>query len=282
LLAAELDPLRASTYGVGQLILAAFDRGCRRIVVGVGGSATVDAGAGALQALGARLLDADGRELMGGGAALANLARIDLTGVDARLRGAEIVVASDVTNVLCGERGAARVFGPQKGASATDVELLDAALARFADVAERDLGIDVRSVPGGGAAGGLGAGLMAGAGARIEPGFAIVADAAGLGRRIAAADAVITGEGRLDEQTAFGKTAAGVARMARARRKPVGVIAGTVGRDFDPSDGLFDAVIESSQGMPLETAMRIAPQLLRQAGAQIASELAGLAQSERR
>jgi glycerate kinase len=283
LAADELDPLRASTYGTGQLILAALDRGCERIIVGVGGSATVDAGAGAMQALGARLLDAHGVELPPGGGALADLARIDLTGVDARLRNASIVVASDVTNTLCGEQGAARVFGPQKGASPADVGVLDAALARFAEVASRDHGVDLLTVPGSGAAGGLGAGLMLAAGARLEPGFAIVAEATGLDRRIAATDVVITGEGRLDAQTPFGKTAAGVARIARAHGKRVGVIAGTIREDFDRADGLFDAVLAvAPQGMSVEEAMRRAGELLRLASAQMARELAGLVQSDRR
>jgi glycerate kinase len=283
LAADELDPLRASTYGTGQLILAALDRGCERIIVGVGGSATVDAGAGAMQALGARLLDAHGVELPRGGGALADLARIDLTGVDARLRNASIVVASDVTNTLCGEQGAARVFGPQKGASPADVGVLDAALARFAEVASRDHGVDLLTVPGSGAAGGLGAGLMLAAGARLEPGFAIVAEATGLDRRIAATDVVITGEGRLDAQTPFGKTAAGVARIARAHGKRVGVIAGTIREDFDRADGLFDAVLAvAPQGMSVEEAMRRAGELLRLASAQMARELAGLVQSDRR
>lgn len=279
----ERDPLIATTYGTGELIRAALDRGCRRIIVGVGGSATVDAGAGAMQALGARLLDATGADLPSGGAALARLVRMDRTGVDARLAHTGIRVASDVTNTLCGPQGAALIFGPQKGASEQDARALDAALACFAGVVLRDTGIDLLTMPGGGAAGGLGAGLAAVAGATIEPGFAIVAEAVGLGQRIAAADFVITGEGRLDAQTAFGKTAAGVARMARAHGKRVGVIAGSVRADFDPAGGLFDAIVSAApDGVPVEEAMRGAGSFVRQAAVRIIGELGAKDQSDRR
>jgi len=283
LAADERDPLIATTYGTGELIRAALDRGCRRIIVGVGGSATVDAGAGAMQALGARLLDASGADLPSGGAALARLARIDLAGVDARLAGAEIRVASDVTNTLCGPQGAAMIFGPQKGASEQDVRALDAALARFAEIARRDTGIDLLVMPGSGAAGGLGAGLAVVAGATIEPGFAIVAEAVGLEGRIAAADFVITGEGRLDAQTAFGKTVAGVARMARAHGRRIGVIAGSVRADFDRAGSPFDAIVSAApNGVPVEEAMRDAGSLVREAAVRIIGELGAGNQPDRR
>lgn len=278
----DRDPLIATTYGTGELIRAALNRGCRRIIVGVGGSATVDAGAGAMQALGARLLDVAGADLPSGGAALARLARMDLTGVDARLAHTGIRVASDVTNTLCGPQGAALIFGPQKGASEQEALALDAALARFAEVVLRDAGIDLLTMPGGGAAGGLGAGLATVAGATIEPGFAIVAEAVGLDQRIAAADFVITGEGRLDAQTAFGKTAAGVAQMARAHGKRVGVIAGSVRADFDPAGALFDAIVSATPpGVAVEEAMRDARSLVREAAVRIIEEF-GAAQSDRR
>jgi glycerate kinase len=271
---AELDPLRATTYGTGELIAAALGRKCSRIVVGVGGSATVDAGAGAMQALGARLLDAEDNELERGGAALARLKRIDLSSRDPALAAAEVTVASDVTNTLCGPGGAATVFGPQKGASPDDARVLDAALSHFADVALRDHGIDLRAMPGSGAAGGLGAGLVLVAGATIKPGFDIVAQAVGLADRIAAADVVITGEGRLDSQTAFGKTAAGVSRIARQLGTPVGVVAGTVKADFDPGAGLFDAVVAASpEGMPEDEAIARAPELVAAAASRIMSDL---------
>jgi glycerate kinase len=278
---AELDPLRATTHGTGELIAAALDRGCARIIVGVGGSATVDAGAGAMQALGARLLDAAERELEHGGAALAGLDRIDLTPRNPALAGATIIVASDVTNTLCGAEGAAAVFGPQKGASPDDVRALDAALARFADVALRDSGVDLRAMPGSGAAGGLGAGLVLVARATIEPGFDIVADAVRLADRIAVADVVITGEGRLDNQTAFGKTASGVARVARRHGKPIGVVAGTIREDFD-AGALFDAVVAASpEGMAEDEAIARAPELVAAAASRLWSDLE-TGQSDRR
>jgi glycerate kinase len=271
---AERNPLVATTFGTGELIRAALDRGCRRMIVGVGGSATVDGGGGAMQALGVRLLDGEGRELPPGGGALARLARIDASRRDPRLAQVEIVVASDVRNALCGPTGAAAVFGPQKGASDADVDLLDNALRRFAGVVRRDLGIDILDAAGGGAAGGLAAGLMAIAGATIRPGFDVVADAIDLETKIAAADIVLTGEGRLDAQTAYGKTAAGVARLARARGKPVGCVAGSV--DAAAAAGIFDAFEACTPaGMPLEQAMRDAALLARSAAGRAVRKLLG-------
>ena len=273
--AAERDPLVATTFGTGEIILAALDRGCRRIIVGVGGSATVDGGAGAMQALGARLLDVAGQELPPGGGPLSRLDRIDVTKRDPRLAAVEIDVACDVTNTLCGPRGAAAVFGPQKGASPATVDALDAALRHFAEVVRRDLGVDVLKLTGGGAAGGLAAGLMAFARARIAAGFDVVATTVGLERKIAAADMVVTGEGRLDAQTAFGKTAAGVARMARAHGKPVAIVAGTIETGSAAADA-FDAVESAaSPGMPLATAMRDAASLARASAARAVRTLAG-------
>ena len=279
----EHDPLIATTYGTGELVRAALDRGCPRIIVGVGGSATVDAGAGAVQALGARLLDAFGSDLPYGGAALARLARIDLNGVDARLADAEIRVASDVVNTLCGPQGAAMIFGPQKGASEQGARALDEALARFAEIVRRDTGFDLLTMPGSGAAGGLSAGLVVVAGATIEPGFTIVAEAVGLEARIAEADLVITGEGRLDEQTAFGKTVAGVAKMARAQSKRVGVIAGSVSADFALADSLFDAIVSASpDGVAVEEAMSSAGALVPDAAVRIIAGLGPWNQLDRR
>jgi glycerate kinase len=265
--AAERDPLAATTFGTGELIRAALERGCPQIIVGVGGSATVDGGAGAMQALGARLLDAHGRELPPGGGPLERLDRIDASTRAPRLAATEMLVACDVTNQLCGPRGAAAIFGPQKGASPAAVATLDAALRHLAAVVERDLGVDVVETAGGGAAGGLAAGLMAFAGATIAPGFDLVASAVGLEAKIVGADIVLTGEGRLDAQTAFGKTAAGVARMARVRGKPVAVVAGTIEAGYEAPD-LFD-VMESaaSTGVPLDAAMRDAALLARAAAA---------------
>lgn len=270
---AERNPLVATTYGTGELVRAALDRGCRRMTVGVGGSATVDGGAGAMQALGARLTDAVGQDLPAGGGPLANLARIDISGGDRRLAAVEIVVASDVTNTLCGPAGAAAIFGPQKGASLDEVAVLDDALQHFAVIVRRDLGIDVLDVPGGGAAGGLAAGLMAFAGASIRPGFDVVAEAVRLEAKIAAADIVITGEGHLDAQTAFGKTAACVAGLARAHGKRIAAVAGGVDPEVAAS-GTFDAAEASAPaGMPAEAAMRDAAALVRAAAARVVRAL---------
>jgi glycerate kinase len=268
----ERNPLLATTFGTGELIGAALERGARTIIAGLGGSGTVDAGAGAMQALGARLLDAAGLDLPRGGGALARLDRIDLGPRDRRLDAVSIRVATDVRNTLCGEHGAAAVFGPQKGASPDDVRVLDAALRRFAEIVRRDCGVDVASVPGSGAAGGLGAGLMAVAGATIEPGFDLVADVTGLDELVATCDAVITGEGRLDAQTPYGKTVAGVAGMAAAHGRPVGVLAGSVDPAFEVSR--FAAVEAlSSPGLSFDETMRLAAPLLRAAAGRLAQRL---------
>jgi glycerate kinase len=237
------DPRIASTYGTGQLIAAAVAMGCRRIIVGMGGSATNDGGAGVAQALGARLLDDDGQDLPPGGAALARLARIDVSGLRPRLGEAQILAATDVFNPLCGPQGASAVYGPQKGATPEMVHELDAALARYAAVIERDLGVRVLDVAGAGAAGGLGAGLVAFLGAEIVPGAKLVADAVGLEQRMAGADLVIAGEGRLDAQTGFGKAPHEVARLARQAGVPVVAIAGALREDCGPELlDAFDAV----------------------------------------
>ena len=196
--ASRRDPRVTTTRGTGELIAAALDREPVRLIVGLGGSATNDAGAGMAQALGVRLLDVQGREVAAGGLALAGLARIDATGIDRRLRGLTCVAATDVDNPLTGPAGASAVYGPQKGASADDVVVLDRALAHLAAVVARDIGVDLRDEPGAGAAGGLGFGLMAFLGAHVRPGVDVVADALGLHARMAAADLAITGEGRLD------------------------------------------------------------------------------------
>lgn len=260
----ERDPLTTTTYGVGELVRAALDAGHRRFIVGIGGSATNDGGAGMMQALGARLLDAEGDDLPPGGAALARLERIDRTGMDPRLEGADIDVACDVNNPLCGPDGASAVFGPQKGATPQMVEQLDAALARYADVIERDLGADIRDRPGAGAAGGLGAGLMAFLGAKLMAGVDIVLDAVGLDDRLEGADLVITGEGQIDHSTAFNKAPVGVARLARGRSIPVIVIAGGLGEGYRETHELgIDAAFPLVSGpMSLEQAMADAESLL--------------------
>ncbi|MFD7460371.1 MULTISPECIES: glycerate kinase [unclassified Streptomyces] len=225
------DPGATTTYGVGELIRAALGTGVRRILVGCGDSGTSDGGAGALQALGARLLDADGFELPPGGAELIRLHRVDPTGLDPRLRDTELLVACNPYNVLCGERGVARVFGPQKGATPAQVEHLSAGLENWAYVLTRDLrvtGTDLRLGPGTGASGGLGAGLAA-LGARLLPRFDVLLGHLDLDARLARADLVVTAEGALDHQTPHGKVPAEVARRAKRYGRPVLALAGTLG-----------------------------------------------------
>jgi glycerate kinase len=219
----------ASSLGTGELIRAALDAGCRQIILGVGGSANTDGGAGVLQGLGARLLDADGRELPLGGAALARLAWIDFSGFDARLDGARFVLASDVDNPLLGPLGAAHIFGPQKGATPADVQLLDAALAHFVQVLAAEIGpraLRAAESPGAGAAGGVGYAAIAALAAGRRPGIDVVLELTGLEDRLAGADLVITGEGSLDEQTLLGKTPVGVARAARRAGVPAVAVCG--------------------------------------------------------
>lgn len=225
------NPLKTTTCGTGELIAAALDEGRRKLIVGIGGSATTDAGAGMAQALGVRLLDENGEQIGYGGEELARLATIEMSEADPRLQDAEIRVACDVDNPLYGERGAAHVYGPQKGASPEDVEVLDENLRHFADIVQRDLGLDVRDIPGAGAAGGLGAGLVAFCGATLEPGIEIVIDAVDLPSAMRGADLCITGEGAVDASTAYGKTPAGVASVAMKQDVPVIAIAGGVAFD---------------------------------------------------
>ncbi|MFC8195975.1 glycerate kinase [Streptomyces sp. NPDC057298] len=224
------DPGATTTYGVGELIRAALDTGVQRVLVGCGDSGTSDGGAGALQALGARLLDADGFELPHGGAELVRLQRIDPTGLDPRLADVELLVACNPYNVLCGELGVARVFGPQKGATPAQVEQLAAGLENWARVLTRDLPVtgDLYGGPGTGASGGLGAGLAA-LGARLLPRFEVLLDHLDLDARLARADLVLTAEGALDHQTPRGKVPAEVARRAKLHGRPVLALAGTLG-----------------------------------------------------
>ncbi|MEO6349383.1 MAG: glycerate kinase [Candidatus Limnocylindrales bacterium] len=220
--AGELDPLRASTFGAGQVLAAAIGLGVRDVVLGLGGSATSDGGAGLLRALGARFLDERGLELADGGGALAQLARVDFVELAPILGEVRLTVASDVTNPLLGERGAAATYGPQKGADAAAVAALDAALTRYADVLEAASGRSIRDVPGAGAAGGTTAGLLAiadrFASFEVRPGVEVLMDLTDFDEALSTSDIVLTGEGRVDEQTAYGKTAMGVARRAHEAR----------------------------------------------------------------
>ena len=231
--AKERNPLIASSYGTGELMLAAVRSGAKRIIVGLGGSATNDAGAGLLQALGVRLLDKNGNDLAHGGAGLANLTTIDISTMDPALKNVAITAACDVTNPLTGPTGASAVFGPQKGASKDDVATLDAALAHFAQVIDSQLGVAVNDVPGAGAAGGIGAALKGFLNAEFRPGIAIVIEQSGLDAAAQWADVVFTGEGSIDFQTKFGKTPAGVAETAKRHGKPVIAVAGHIGTGID-------------------------------------------------
>ncbi len=251
------DPRIATTRGTGELLRAALDAGVQRLIVGLGGSATNDGGAGMLRALGARLLDAGGRELPDGGAALAHLERIDLGDLDARLAQTEIWVACDVDNPLTGPRGATAVYGPQKGATPEMVRELDAALARYAQVARIASGRDVAGLPGAGAAGGLGAAFLYFTPARLRPGVELVLEAAAFDARARDADLVITGEGRTDHQTAMGKAPVGVAAAAKRRGIPVICLSGGLGDSADEvlAKGV-DAVASASPApMSLDEAM---------------------------
>ncbi len=223
------NPMVTTTYGVGELIRAALDANCRRFIIGIGGSATNDGGAGMAQALGARLLDSEGNDLKFGGGELGKLARVDVSGLDPRLQEAEFLVACDVTNPLTGPNGASAVYGPQKGATPQMVEVLDQNLRHYAAVLRRDLGVEVETVPGAGAAGGLGAGLIAFCRAQLLPGISLVLEAVRFYQRVQTADIVITGEGKLDFQTGFGKVPYGVAQAAKRYGKPVIAIVGQLG-----------------------------------------------------
>jgi glycerate kinase len=229
--AAQRDPRSTTSYGTGQLIHDALEAGARRFVIGIGGSATNDGGAGMLQALGVRLLDAEGEDIGRGGAELARLASIDVSRLDARIGECRIDVACDVTNPLLGPLGASAVFGPQKGATPAMVEQLDQCLRHFAGVLQRDLDQDVADVPGTGAAGGLGAALLAVLGARLRPGCEVIMDTINLEAVLDGADLVITGEGRTDGQTVYGKAPIGVARVAARRGVPVIALSGCLTAD---------------------------------------------------
>lgn len=258
----ELDPRAASSYGTGQLVAAALDAGPTELIVGLGGSATNDGGAGMAQALGIRLLDGDGRDLRPGGAALAELDRIDVTGAHTGIKAVRVLGATDVTNPLCGPSGATAVYGPQKGADSAAITELDAALAHYAEVIRRDFGVEVANRPGAGSGGGLGAALIAFLGAELQSGAQVVGEAAGIEERLRGADIVITGEGRLDGQTAFGKAPQYVARLARATGRPVVCIAGSLGSGYETTKPLFTAIESLSDGKsPLPSPEEAAGQL---------------------
>ncbi|PAE08361.1 glycerate kinase [Terribacillus saccharophilus] len=229
----DRNPLTTSTKGTGELISAALDLGVQHIIIGLGGSATNDGGAGMIQALGGRLLDEAGKDIGDGGGALAQLAVIDLAGLDNRLKDVRVEVACDVDNPLTGPRGASAIFGPQKGATPDMVELLDKNLSHFADIAEKALGKSFRDIEGVGAAGGLGASLLAFLNADLKRGIDIVLHAVDFEEAVKDADLVITGEGRIDSQTIYGKTPIGVAKAAKKYGVPVIGLAGSLSQDSD-------------------------------------------------
>lgn len=269
--AKQRDPRITCTYGTGELIRAALDAGLRRIIVGIGGSATNDGGSGMARALGVRFLAEDGTELPPGGGALAGLSRIDVSGLDVRLQETEITVACDVDNPLCGTRGASAVFGPQKGATPEMVQALDAALRRFADRAQAATGRDVASKAGAGAAGGLGAGLLFFTPARLKPGVDIILDAVNFAKIVKGAAFVITGEGQTDYQTAFGKAPVGVARIARQFKVPVFCISGALGEGADDvlAHGIDATLSICSRPLSLAECMQSAELLIEEAAVRL-------------
>ncbi|MQT26131.1 glycerate kinase [Pseudomonas helleri] len=273
---AQRDARISSTFGTGELIKAALDAGAQRIILAIGGSATNDAGAGALQALGLGLFDAEQQLLAPGGLALSRLARIELSGLDPRLADVRFEIAADVNNPLCGEHGASAIFGPQKGATPEHVHLLDQALGHFADHCAAVLPKDVRDEPGSGAAGGLGFAAKAFFGAQFRAGVEVVAELVGLAEAVKGADLVITGEGRFDAQTLRGKTPFGVARIAQAQGVPVVVLAGTLGEGYQTlyEHGINAAFAVTSGPMTLEHACANAAQLLTDRARDIARLMA--------
>ncbi len=271
----ERNPLFTTTYGTGQLIKDALDRGCRTLIIGLGGSATNDAGCGMVQALGARMLDSEGNDIGFGGGALKKLQRIDLSGFDSRIYDSRIFGACDVTNPLCGENGASVVFGPQKGADFEAIAILDKNLDWFSEVIKSQLGKDIKDLSGAGAAGGLGGGVVAFLNGELKKGIDLVIEFTDLEEKIKGSDLVITGEGMIDFQTAFGKTPFGVAQVAKEQNIPVIAIAGSLGKDYESLyqkgfDGIFSIV---SKPMTLEEAMGNAAYLIEMATENIVRSL---------
>ena len=271
----QRNPLISTTAGTGELILSALDHGIKRMIVGIGGSATNDGGAGMMQTLGVRLLDRDGNDLPYGGAALAQLASIDARRMDKRLKSVEFIAACDVDNPLTGANGASAVFGPQKGASPEMVQQLDQALQHYARIIERDLAVGVEHQPGAGAAGGMGAALLAFLRAELQPGIDIVMEAVDLAGHMSGADLVITGEGRIDSQTAQGKTPVGVARIAKQFGLPVIALAGSVGSGVEAVyKGGIDALFPIVHGaVPLSEALAKGEENLTRAARNLARTL---------
>lgn len=252
------NPLAATTYGTGQLILNALDKGCKSIIIGIGGSATVDGGIGAVSALGTRFLNREGNEVSLNGSGLCNIEYIDLSGLDTRIKNCDITVACDVTNPLYGTDGAAYVFGPQKGADEAMVKQLDEGLSHYADIIKRQFGIDVQKVTGAGAAGGLGAALNVFLGAEIKPGIGTLIDAVGFDNVLKDADLVITGEGRIDGQSLKGKVPVGIAERAAKYGVPVVAVVGDIGDGMEEvyKQGITAVFSINRKAVPFEIARK--------------------------
>ncbi len=259
------DPAITTTYGTGELILAALNQGCEKLIIGIGGSATNDGGAGMARALGAKFLDRNGRPLREGGADLIRLESIDISGLDSRLKKIEVLVASDVDNPLTGPRGASHIYGPQKGATPAMVDKLDRALKNYARVIKKDLGLEVENIPGAGAAGGLGTGLITFLQARLLSGIELVLDALEIDRYLPGCHLLITGEGKLDLQSTYGKAPVGIARKAKEHRVPVIALTGQLEGNTESfhREGITACFAIANGPLDLEESMRKGPELLK-------------------
>lgn len=267
----ERNPLLTTTYGTGELMLEAINMGCKRIIIGIGGSATNDCGAGMAQALGFKLLDKDGNDIAYGGGELSKVKRIIKSSLWDKIREVDVIVACDVNNPLCGENGASHVYGPQKGATPDMVEILDQGLSNFADVIKKDLGKSVKDIPGAGAAGGLGAGLISFLDGKLVSGIDVVLKAINFEENIKDADLIITGEGRVDAQSAFGKALEGVGKIAKKHNIPVIAITGSIGEGYE---GVYKVGIDAVSSiipypMDLEYAMKNSYNLIRDAAERV-------------
>ena len=261
----ERDPMKTTSFGTGQLIRAAANKGCDTLIIGIGGSATNDGGTGMAQALDIDLLDSHRKPIGVGGGTLSDLKFIEDSRLDERIKNIRIVVASDVENPLCGVNGASRVYGPQKGATEEMINILDHNLNHLGDMLEKKYNKRIKKLPGSGAAGGMGAGLVAFLNAELKPGFEIIKELTNLEKVIEKVDLVITGEGKMDEQTRFGKTPYGVAKLAKKYQKPVVGIAGSLGSNYQElyREG-FDVLISIvDKPMSLESALGNAPEMLK-------------------
>jgi len=267
----ERNPLKTTTYGTGELIKDALDKGCSNIIIGLGGSATNDGGCGMAQALGVRFLNANGNDIGLGGQKLSEIQSIDISEIDRRIHSVQFLAACDVDNPLCGEKGASAVYGRQKGASNEDIIALDNGLNHFAQIVKQQLNLDIKDVAGAGAAGGLGAGVMIFMQAQLQRGIDIVTQTTNLSEKMSGADLVITGEGKIDFQTAFGKTPFGVAQIAKNKNIPVIVLAGSLGEGYKTLyekgfDGIFSII---DKPMSLQEAIDNAAELLENASENI-------------